>query len=85
MSTTTPYPQAPYQQPAPPPRRKLFRPSRGRMLGGVCAGLADYLGWSRGLVRILTVASILIPGPQVLAYIVLWIVMPSEAKALRAG
>ncbi|GAA1722311.1 hypothetical protein GCM10009809_17470 [Isoptericola hypogeus] len=81
MSTTTPYPQAPYQQPAPAARRSLFRPTYGRMLGGVCAGLADYLGWSRGLVRILAVASVLIPGPQVLAYAVLWILMPSEEKA----
>ncbi len=82
MSTTS---STPYAQPSGAPRRKLFRPNRGRVLGGVCAGLADYLGWSRGLVRVLSVASILIPGPQVLAYIVLWIVMPSEDKALRSA
>ncbi|MFI2105450.1 PspC domain-containing protein [Isoptericola sp. NPDC019693] len=82
MTTPTP---TPYPQPAPAPRRKLFRPKHGRVLGGVCAGLADYLGWSRGLVRVLSVASILIPGPQVLAYIVLWILMPDEDKALRSA
>jgi phage shock protein PspC (stress-responsive transcriptional regulator) len=60
--------------------RTLHRPSQGRILGGVCAGIADYFGWSRTLVRILTVASILIPGPQVLAYIVGWILMPDERK-----
>ncbi|MEL7977797.1 PspC domain-containing protein [Isoptericola sp. F-RaC21] len=75
----------PYAQPAATPRRKLYRPNHGRVLGGVCAGLADWLGWSRGLVRVLTVASILIPGPQVLAYIVLWILMPDEDKALRSA
>ncbi|MCA5894564.1 PspC domain-containing protein [Isoptericola sp. NEAU-Y5] len=81
MSTPT---STPYAQPAGTTRRTLFRPTYGRMLGGVCAGLADYLGWSRGLVRVLTVASILIPGPQVLAYVILWILMPDEAKARRA-
>jgi len=81
--TTSTSTQIPYAQPAGTARRSLFRPNRGRILGGVCAGLADYLGWSRGLVRILTVASVLIPGPQVLAYVVLWILMPDEDKALR--
>lgn len=50
------------------------------MIGGVCAGIADHFGWSRPLVRVLTVASILIPGPQVLAYIVGWILIPDEGK-----
>ncbi|AEG42915.1 PspC domain-containing protein [Isoptericola variabilis] len=61
--------------------RTLYRPRSGRLLGGVCAGIADYFGWNRTLVRILTVASIIIPGPQVLAYIVAWILMPDESKA----
>ncbi|GAA4731369.1 PspC domain-containing protein [Isoptericola chiayiensis] len=62
--------------------RKLYRPSHGRMIGGVCAGVADYFGWSRGLVRLLTALSVIIPGPQFLAYIVFWILMPDERKAL---
>ncbi|PZU43417.1 MAG: hypothetical protein DI571_08990 [Arsenicicoccus sp.] len=33
---------------------------------------------SAGMVRILFVLSMLLPGPQVLAYIVLWILMPAE-------
>ncbi|WP_277212142.1 PspC domain-containing protein [Isoptericola croceus] len=69
-------PQSSTQQP-----RKLYRPANGRVFGGVCAGIADYFGWDRTLVRVLTVASILIPGPQVLAYIVFWILMPDERKA----
>jgi phage shock protein PspC (stress-responsive transcriptional regulator) len=44
----------------------------------VCAGLADRFGMSRGLMRLLFVLSTLIPGPQFLVYIVLWIVIPSE-------
>ncbi|MCK0117769.1 PspC domain-containing protein [Isoptericola sp. S6320L] len=64
--------------------RKFYRPSNGRVIGGVCAGIADYFGWSRGLVRLLTALSILIPGPQVLAYIVFWILMPDERKVYGA-
>jgi phage shock protein C len=78
MSTTTPTPGA---GPATTPRRRLVRPTYGRVFGGVCAGLADYLGWSRTLVRVLSVASIILPGPQVLAYVILWILVPDEAKA----
>jgi phage shock protein PspC (stress-responsive transcriptional regulator) len=56
----------------------LIRPSRGRILGGVCAAVARRFGLSPTLVRVLFVLSMLLPGPQVLAYIVLWIVVPSE-------
>ena len=55
----------------------LSRP-RNRVIAGVCAGLARRFGMSAGVVRLLFVLSILLPGPQVLAYIVLWILMPSE-------
>ena len=56
----------------------LVRPSRGRILGGVCAAVARRFELSPTLVRVLFVLSMLLPGPQVLAYIVLWIVVPSE-------
>lgn len=58
---------------------RLVRPRDGRVLGGVCAGIADRFGWDRTLVRVLTVLSILIPGPQVLAYLIAWIAIPDEA------
>ena len=56
----------------------LVRPTRGRLVGGVCAAVAQRFGVSRALVRVLFVLSMLLPGPQVLAYLVLWIVVPSE-------
>ena len=49
------------------------------MIAGVCAGIAQRFGWSVTLVRVLTVASILIPGPQVIIYIVLWVLIPKES------
>jgi phage shock protein PspC (stress-responsive transcriptional regulator) len=56
----------------------LVRPRQGRILGGVCAGLARPLDTSARLVRVFAVLSIVLPGPQVLAYVLLWILMPEE-------
>ena len=48
------------------------------MLGGVCAGLARRFGTSATTMRLLFVLSCLLPGPQIVAYIVLWVLLPSE-------
>jgi phage shock protein PspC (stress-responsive transcriptional regulator) len=56
----------------------LVRPRRGRIVGGVCAAVARRFDLSPTLVRVLFVLSMLLPGPQILAYLVLWIVVPSE-------
>ena len=55
----------------------LVRPRR-RVIAGVCAGIAQRFGWSPNLVRLVFVLSCLLPGPQFLVYIVLWVMMPSE-------
>ena len=44
----------------------------------MCAAIADRNGWSRTTVRLVAALSVLLPGPQVLAYLIAWIVMPSE-------
>lgn len=58
---------------------KLTR-SKNRVIAGVCAGLAEWLGWDIALVRvlylILTIFSAGFPG--ILAYVILWIVMSKE-------
>jgi phage shock protein C len=59
-------------------RQGLVRPRTGRLLAGVCAGLAKRFGISPTVVRVLFVVSLILPGPQALVYIVLWILMPSE-------
>lgn len=60
--------------------RGLVRARRGRMLAGVAAGLARRFGMSVTVVRLLFVASLFLPGPQVIAYIVLWVLMPKEPR-----
>ena len=56
----------------------LVRPRRNRILAGVCAALARRFEMRPWTVRLLFVASCLLPGPQVLLYLGLWIVLPSE-------
>ena len=62
----------------------LRRPRTGRLIAGVCAGLAARFGWNANVVRLIFIVSCLLPGPQFIAYIVMWIVIPSEPGAARA-
>jgi phage shock protein C len=59
-------------------RPPFTRPRRRRILGGVCAGIARRFGWSPWLVRLAFVVSCLLPGPQILLYIALWILIPKD-------
>jgi len=61
------------------------RPRRGRWIAGVCAGLGQRFGLPRLAVRLLFVASVILPGPQFLAYLVLWLLMPSEDGSARTA
>jgi phage shock protein PspC (stress-responsive transcriptional regulator) len=56
----------------------LTRPRDNRWIAGVCAGLARRFGMSPNTVRLLFVLSCLLPGPQFLIYIALWVIMPSD-------
>ena len=59
---------------------ELRRPTNGKVIAGVCAGIADRFGIGRNTVRVIAVVSCLLPGPQFLLYIALWILFPSEDK-----
>ena len=60
-------------------RQGLVRPREGRVLGGVCAGLARRFGMDPWAARVLFVLVLfLIPGSQILIYPLLWILMPQE-------
>ena len=60
----------------------LVRPQR-RVLAGVCAGLAQRFDLSPNVVRAVFVVSCLLPGPQFLIYVALWLIMPSETGESR--
>ena len=60
-------------------RQGLVRPREGRILAGVCAGLARRFGIGPWMMRILFIVTlIVIPGSQIIVYPILWILMPSE-------
>ena len=55
--------------------KKLSR-SNNKMIGGVCAGIAEYLGLDPTIVRIVWVLLLFFAGFGILLYLILWIVMP---------
>jgi phage shock protein C len=60
----------------------LVRPTQGRVLGGVVAGLGRRFGIDPWPARLLFVLILLaIPGSQILIYPILWILMPAESVA----
>lgn len=60
--------------------RPLRRSKDDRYVAGVCAGIARWLGWDPTVVRVAYVLVSLISAafPGMLAYVVLWVVMPEE-------
>lgn len=54
----------------------LSRPRENAWIAGVCAGVADRFEVPAWLVRLVFVVSCLLPGPQFIIYIALWILMP---------
>ncbi len=59
---------------------KKLTKSKNKMVGGVCAGIAEYLGWDITLVRIIYLCLSLFSAgfPGLLLYIILSIVMPQS-------
>jgi phage shock protein PspC (stress-responsive transcriptional regulator) len=58
------------------PVKKLYR-SNNRMLGGVCAGLAEYLGVDPTVVRLLAFLALIVSaGTAGLVYLGFWLIVP---------
>jgi phage shock protein C len=65
-------------------KRPLYRSRRNVRLAGVCAGIADYLGISAFIVRLVTFLSLFILGGVTLwAYVIFWIILDKEPKARK--
>jgi phage shock protein C len=59
----------------------LVRSRNGRLVGGVCAGAAEYFGIDVTLVRVLVaVVAIITGGIGVLAYLAAWVIIPEEGE-----
>jgi phage shock protein PspC (stress-responsive transcriptional regulator) len=64
----------------PQPPKRLERSKSNRILGGVCAGVANYLNMDPTLVRVLTVVISLFTGVPVILYIIALFVVPEEGS-----
>jgi phage shock protein C len=63
--------------------RLSFRPRAGRKLAGVCQGLANQYGWDVTLIRVIAVVLAIMVFPVgLLAYGLLWLMMPEEKLVL---
>jgi phage shock protein C len=64
------------------PRSRLSRPREGRLIAGVCNGIARYFGWSTTSVRIAYVAVSVLSAafPGMIVYLILWLLMPGEPR-----
>ena len=61
-------------------RSPLRRSRSQRMIAGVCSGIAEWWGWDVKLVRVLYVLVSFFSAafPGILAYIILWVLLPAE-------
>ena len=57
--------------------KRLYR-SKEKMVAGVCSGLADYLNIDPTIIRILFVVIAFLGGASLLAYLIMWIIVPEE-------
>lgn len=63
-------------------RKRLIRSRRDRKVAGVCAGFAEYVDMDVALTRVLTVVLAIVWPPVIIAYIVMWIVVPEEFEVV---
>jgi phage shock protein PspC (stress-responsive transcriptional regulator) len=61
----------------------LVRPLTGRKVAGVCQGIANQFGWDVTLVRVFTALLGIFTFPiAVLVYLLMWLIVPEEARAV---
>ncbi|WP_290198321.1 PspC domain-containing protein [Corynebacterium guangdongense] len=58
--------------------RRLTRSTTDNWVGGVLSGIGETYGINTTLLRVLFIASLMLPGPQVLLYLVAWLIMPTN-------
>ncbi|HUW86073.1 MAG TPA: PspC domain-containing protein [Methanoregula sp.] len=65
--------------------KRLYRSKNERMLGGVCAGLGEYLDVDPAVIRLIwVVVTILSVGTGIIVYILAWIIIPEENSGRAA-
>ena len=60
--------------------KRLLRPRDGRMVAGVCTGLAAYFGVDVNLVRLGFGVLTVFYGLGILVYLIAWAILPEEGE-----
>lgn len=60
--------------------KRLYRSNSNRMIGGVCAGLAEYFNTDPSLVRVVFVLLFVFGGSGFLLYLILWVILPEQGR-----
>jgi phage shock protein C len=64
---------------------RLTRSTDDRWIAGVCGGIGRYFGWDPTVVRLLWIVSVTMFGFGVLAYVVLWILLPENGAGVSSS
>lgn len=59
-------------------KNTVYRDTENAMVGGVCAGLSDYIQMDVTLLRIIAAALVFAWGSGLLLYIILWVLLPAK-------
>ena len=62
--------------------KRLFRSSRGRIIGGVASGLAKYFNVDVIIFRLIFIIAMIFGGGGLIAYLILWIVLPEDNEPI---
>ncbi len=63
-------------------QKKLYRIKEEAMIGGVCAGLGEYLDIDPTVIRVIWVVVFLMAGTGLLIYLILWALLPKKNETL---
>ncbi|MEV0971325.1 PspC domain-containing protein [Microtetraspora glauca] len=61
----------------------MYRSRDHKMIAGVCGGIAERYGMSPNAVRLLFLLSCLLPGPQFVIYLIMWVFVPKVPARLH--
>lgn len=60
--------------------KKLYRSESDRILGGICGGFAEVYDFDPSLVRIIVLLIVLSTGFGIFAYLIAWLIVPTESE-----
>lgn len=68
-------------------QKRLYRSRTDKKLGGVCSGIGEYFDLDPTLIRVLWVIITVFTGfaPGIIAYILLWIIVPEEPEKIESS